>query len=376
MVLHLSNLKGSGPAKVGQFQGIGPFGTYDMAGNVKEWCFNETGHGLRFALGGGWRDQLYMFAQPDAKSPFDRDAQNGFRCVRYTVQPAEALLNPKQQADFPAPTPVSDETFRSYRALFSYAPKELNARTIDVDRGNPDWTREHVTFEAAYSAEPVPGYLFLPKNGTPPYQVVVYHPSAGARQMANALSLDGPSRWDFLIRNGRAVFHPVLPGTYGRKRPPAQTPVAVLAELVERGQDIRRAVDYLESRKDIDRTRIAYLGASWGAGSAPVFLAVEPRFKVAVLQDGGFFVTPPLPEMNGVNYAPRVRIPVLMINGRYDYFFPLEASQIPLFNLLGTPAADKRHTLLEASHDVSAFRQVVMRETLDWLDKYLGPVER
>jgi dienelactone hydrolase len=172
------------------------------------------------------------------------------------------------------------------------------------------------------------------------------------------------------------VFHPVLPNTYGRKKPQPQTPVGALAALVERGQDIRRAVDYLENRPDIDRTRIAYLGASWGAGSAPIFLAVEPRFKAAVLQDGGFFSRPALQEMNGVNYAPRVRIPVLMINGRYDYFFPLEASQRPMFNLFGTPAADKRHTLLEASHDVSPLRQAMMRETLDWLDKYLGPVQR
>ena len=375
-VLQLSNFKGPGPARVGQFQGIGPFGTYDMAGNVKEWCFNETDHGFRFTLGGGWRDQLYMFTHPDAKSPFDRDAQNGFRCARYTVQPAQALLNRRPQAEFPAPTPVSNEVFRSYLALFSYEPKESNGRTVEVDRSNPEWTKELVTFEAAYSVEQVPGYLFLPKNATPPFQVVVYHPSAGAMQMTSAQSLDGTPRWDFLVRTGRAVFHPVLPATYGRKKPQPQTPVARLAALVERGQDIRRAIDYLESRKDIDPTRIAYLGASWGSGSAPMFLAVEPRFKVAVLQDGGFFVTPALSELNGVNYAPRVRIPVLMINGLYDYFFPLEASQKPMFNLLGTPAADKRHTLLEASHDVSPLRQVVMRETLDWLDKYLGPVQR
>ena len=375
-VLQLSNFKSSGPAEVGRFQGIGPFGTYDMAGNVKEWCLNETGDGFRFTLGGGWRDQIYMFTQPDAKSPFDRDAQNGFRCVRYTVQPALAMLNPKAQTEFPAPTPVSDDMFHSYRALFSYEHKELNARTLEVDRSNPDWTKEHITFEAAYSAEQVSGYLFLPKNATPPFQVVVYHPGAGATSMSNAQSLDEPPRWDFLIRNGRAVFHPVLPSTYGRTKPPPRTPVAALAILVERGQDIRRSVDYLESRKDIDHARVAYLGASWGSGSAPTMLAIEPRFKAAVLQDGGFFGTPALPELNGVNYAPRVRIPVLMINGRYDYFFPLEASQKPMFNLLGTPAADKRHVLLEAAHDVITFRQVVMRETLDWLDKYLGPVQR
>jgi dienelactone hydrolase len=361
---------------VGQFQGIGPFGTYDLAGNVREWCFNETDDGFRFALGGGWRDQIYMFTMPDARPPFERDPQNGFRCVRYTAQPAGALLNPRPQTEFPAPTPVSDEVFRSYRALFSYEPKELNARTVEVDRSNPEWIKEQVTFEAAYGAEQVPGYLFLPKNAKPPFQAVVYHPGAGAQQMTTSRSLDGTPRWDFLVRGGRAVFHPVLPNTYERRKPRQQSPVAALAGWVERGQDIRRSVDYLESRPDIDRERIAYLGASWGAGSGPIFLAIEPRFKAAVLQDGGLFTRPALPEMNGVNYAPRVKVPVLMINGRYDYFFPLEASQKPLFNLLGTPPADKRHVVLEASHDVSILRQAVMRETLDWLDKYLGPANR
>lgn len=375
-VVPLSNFGGTGPAKVGRFQGIGPFGTYDMAGNVKEWCLNETDAGFRFTLGGGWRDPIYTFLQPDAKPPFDRGAQNGFRCVRYTVPPAEAQLSPKPELEFPALTPVGDDAFRSYRALFSYEPKEPKARTVHVDRDNPDWIKEQVTFEASYSAEQISGYLFLPKNANPPFQVIVYHPSAQAEQLTDASALDAPPRWDFLVRTGRAVFHPVLPNTYGRRKPQPQTPVAQLSALVERGQDIRRAVDYLESRPDIDRTRIAYVGASWGAASGPIFLAIEPRFKAAVLQDGGLFVTPALPEMNSVNYAPRVHIPVLMINGRYDYFFPLELAQKPLFHLLGTSPADKRHIILEASHDVTPLRQVLMRETLDWLDKYLGPVRR
>jgi hypothetical protein len=45
-------------------------------------------------------------------------------------------------------------------------------------------------------------------------------------------------------------------------------------------------------------------------------------------------------------------------------------------DLLGTSTADKRHIILEASHDVTPLRQVLMRATLDWLDKYLGPVRR
>ena len=68
-------------------------------------------------------------------------------------------------------------------------------------------------------------------------------------------------------------------------------------------------------------------------------------------------------------------IPVLMLNGRYDGSFPLESSQRPLFHFLGTPAKDKKHVIYEGGH--SAFpRPAAVRESLDWLDKYLGPVRR
>jgi pimeloyl-ACP methyl ester carboxylesterase len=72
------------------------------------------------------------------------------------------------------------------------------------------------------------------------------------------------------------------------------------------------------------------------------------------------------------NFASRVTVPVLMVNGRYDYFFPLETSQQPLLHLLGSPARDKRHVLLESGH--SPPLTPVATEVLAWLDRYLGPV--
>ena len=54
--------------------------------------------------------------------------------------------------------------------------------------------------------------------------------------------------------------------------------------------------------------------------------------------------------MDPFNFAPRVTMPVLMLNGRYDFAAPLETSQRPLFRLLATPAKDKRHVLFESGH--------------------------
>jgi hypothetical protein len=61
-----------------------------------------------------------------------------------------------------------------------------------------------------------------------------------------------------------------------------------------------------------------------------------------------------------------------MLNGREDFRFPLEQSQKPMFELLGTAAADKRHVLFEGGHVPP--RLPLVQPTLDWLDRYLGPV--
>ena len=137
------------------------------------------------------------------------------------------------------------------------------------------------------------------------------------------------------------------------------------------GAKPNRALDYLETRADIQHERIAYFGISWGGILGPILSALEPRLKVAVFVAGGFALQRSLPEVDQVNFAPRVRIPVLMLNGRYDYVFPVEASQRPLFEALRLDEQHKRWILFDSGHNLP--RSGLIKETLDWLDKHLGP---
>jgi hypothetical protein len=63
-----------------------------------------------------------------------------------------------------------------------------------------------------------------------------------------------------------------------------------------------------------------------------------------------------------------------MIGGRYDFIQPLETNQMPLFRLLGASEKDKRLALFDTGHVVWPGPEMI-KEVLDWLDRYLGPVK-
>ncbi len=76
------------------------------------------------------------------------------------------------------------------------------------------------------------------------------------------------------------------------------------------------------------------------------------------------------------NFLTRVTVPTFMFNGRYDSFFPLESSVMPMYEGLGTPAANKKLTVTDANHFIASYNaNQVISETLEWLDTYLGRVE-
>jgi dienelactone hydrolase len=319
-----------------------------------------------------------MFNEADAQSPFLRAENFGFRLVKYKTPPAPALLRPIYYAsrDFSKEKPVTDPVFKVIRGMYTYDKTPLGAVIDSVDDSNEHWRTQRISFVAAYGQERVVAYLFLPRRGTPPYQTVMYFPGSNGIQTRSSSHLQPPLE-GAILKSGRAVVMPIYKGTFERGDAlatdyPSRTDF-YREHVLDWYNDLGRTLDYVESRRDLDASRIAYFGFSWGARLGPIFLAIDPRLKAAVLLSGGLKFARTFPEVDPFNFAPRVTAPVLMLNGKYDYFFPLETSQKPLLRLLGTPASNKRHVVFDSGHAPPSLP--VVKELLDWLDRFLGPVE-
>jgi hypothetical protein len=283
-----------------------------------------------------------MFTEPDSQSPTERNADYGFRLVQYTAPPPETAASALVSSfrDFNRERPVSDEVFNAYQSLYAYDKTPLNAVVESVEDGSAFWRKEKVSFDAAYTKERIAAYLVLPKDSVAPLHTLVYFPGTWALFLRSSEDLEMPVI-DFLPRSGRALVYPVYKSTYERGdglKSSVPVPTAFYRDhAVAWSKDLGRTIDYLETRKDLRTDKLTYYGLSWGAILAPIMISIEPRIKVAVLVGGGLDFGKPLPEVDPLNFATRVKVPVLMVNGRYDNLRPTETSQKPMFRLLGTP---------------------------------------
>jgi len=374
-----SNISKSAPAAVGVYKGVGPYGTYDMVGNVREWIANPVDGHRRLILGGSWRSPSYLSSTPEALSPFDRSDANGFRCVRdlgTVPEDAQKAVHGLER-DFSKFKPVSDEVFRAYKLLYAYPKTPLHAKLEGVVKETTDWREEKVSFDAAYNGERMSAYLFLPKTVRPPYQTVLFFPSARVLFLPdNSRELGDIKFFDYILQSGRAVIYPIYEDTYERRVKYSLPGGAQNVDLTtDWYKDAARSLDYLATRPDIDNSRLAYLGVSMGAADGVIISTLlQDRLKTAIFLDGGYFLEHPPAGGDQADFAPRMKKPVLMVNGRYDFTFPVDKSQDPLFQMLGTSGADKRHVILETPHDVTERRGQLVKTVLDWLDRYLGPV--
>jgi dienelactone hydrolase len=335
--------------------------------------------------GGSWQDNTYEFGNQRQAPAMDRSPRNGIRLALYPHPdsiPGEAFSFVRLPVlnDIRTLKPVPDAIFQIYKEQFAYDPTELNS-SVEYSEKNPGgWIREKISYDAAYGGERIQAYLFLPANVSPPYQTVIYFPGSAATVVKSSDEIESYYEFtmflSYLVRNGRAVLFPVYKGTFERAKPElaaihmgadSYTYTEFLIQMIK---DLRRSIDYLETRRDIDSSKIAFYGMSWGGIIGPIITAVEDRLRASVLVAGGFGPRVTRPEVNSINYVTRIRIPTLMLNGMYDR--SIDELIRPMYDLLGTPKEDKKLILYETDHIPP--RAEYIKETLAWLNKYLGPV--
>jgi dienelactone hydrolase len=349
-----------------------------MVGNVREWTASAIGDEM-IILGGNWNDALYIAGTPDVSAPaLDRSEGNGIRLARTVDSPEvrEVYLRPFPARSLTEPLtqrePVSDEIYAAWSAAFQYDRTPLNARTEQSDETRI-WVRERITFDPAYDADRMVLHLYLPTTGRAPFQTVVYWSGW------DTFRLDDIGRYfarqiDFIVKSGRAVAFPALRGTFERRvnnvrAMPAFNTVAWRNNTIDSIKDIRRTIDYLETRRDIDAGSLAFFGYSWGGLNGPITLAQEDRFKTAIISVPVMRSMPAIPDVEPLNSLPRIQVPTLVLSGEFDGLAGRDLA-ITYFDLIGLPADQKKHVIALSDHFIP--RDLLIRESLDWLDRYLG----
>lgn len=183
----------------------------------------------------------------------------------------------------------------------------LRAQTLEV-RELPKFRREKFIFESRPGLG-VLGYLLTPAGAKPPLAAVVCIPGHG-RGVDDIVGIDAEGRertnksgyqHDFAVQvaeHGMAAVA-IEPMAFGCRRDPAAKakgagqsscqPAAGAALLFGetmigwRVWDVMRTIDWIETRKELDRARVGCMGISGGGTNTLFATALEPRIRAAMV---------------------------------------------------------------------------------------------
>jgi len=180
------------------------------------------------------------------------------------------------------------------------------------------------------------------------YLVLPQHPR-GRLPAAIYLHGSGGDRTQFVAQAawlaGRGAIALVLTAPSSTQQAAASTPLDELrreVKLTERDVvAVRRGVDLLSKRDDVDPKRIGFVGWSAGARTGAVLAGVEPRFRALVLMSGGASpvasyaaaapqnlrrsITRSLTPVDPLRYVGRSHAALLLQDGRRDSIVPRAA---------------------------------------------------
>jgi formylglycine-generating enzyme required for sulfatase activity/DNA-binding winged helix-turn-helix (wHTH) protein len=367
------NLRGSGTWSVGsQPFGMSRVGAYDLAGNVREWLLNERSPGRAIA-GGSWRDDVYQFLVHGSAEETKAADDLGFRCA--LGADAEGSGKIENAPAEPYPAPLSENEFDEVRRVYAYTNESPGGKILSAQEG-PGWRREELQFPGA-NGEMASGYLYLPKGVSPPYQAIQFLGGMGyflgvpLTEIVEGRQL----KMEPFIKAGRALFLVRLIGFEGR--PPVGQYASLFTgprsqrEITRQWiEDLRRGLDYLGTRPDIDAKRVVFWNNST-AEIGSIAAAVEARYAAVIFGGAGledWSLSLPK-DLNPALAAPFIEAPKLVMHGAYDEQHPVNTMGRTFFDSL---RGYKKWVQFDGGH--IAPPEVALPAVLPWLDANLGKV--
>ncbi len=235
----------------------------------------------------------------------------------------------------------------------------------------------HITYNSVHNNR-VTSLLSLPQNGNPPYPLVIIQHGLGDSKDTDYMML-GDS---ILSSKGFAVFRIdfAMHGERVSKKYKFKGIDYTLRDAIEQTVfDLRRGLDYLDTRPDIDSTKTGYIGISLGGIAGTVFCGIDKRVEVPVIciagggmrmMEGveGFSdkVTAMMAPIEPLNFvkgiSPR---PLLFINAENDEIIPK-----PMAMLLHSAAEEPKEVIwYDSKHHINPYR--AFNDAADWLINHL-----
>ncbi len=177
--------------------------------------------------------------------------------------------------------------YRSALPLYRYDARQPLA--VRVQEKTPFLTGHLLHFSyASANGQRVPALLFVPKGASKRHPVpclVALHGLGGSKEFMMGFAPQ------YALPLGYAVLAIDEYGQGDRPRPPTSgngVDVSGLTTGIRQTViDVRRGLDYLDTRPEISRAHIGVIGLSLGAIIGTVSAGVDPRIRAAVLISGG-----------------------------------------------------------------------------------------
>jgi len=368
------NRKGTEPVDKYEF-GISAFGCYNMAGNVKEWCLNNSSNGFSIT-GGSWEDIYYVYGDFGSFPGFYSSGSIGFRCVKNVIpvenDPGAAFIN--NNFEVPTYNSVSEAEYKRLTTYYKYDKKPLNEKVVSREE-KQFWIEEKIEFDCPLG-DRISGFLFLPKNFQEPFQCIVWDSHSAVYDLGAPANWTAEILFSGIVKAGRALFVLVPKGSpsrhwdYGEQYPPLST-VLYRDRVIHWVTESSIGLDYLSTRKEIDMNRLAWLPTSHTTNGL-IVPAVDKRFNSIILIACGIYPESKtsLPEVNPINFVSHYNEPTYFMYGKYDEAMPYNLLVLPFYKLLKDVKALE---LVNSGHIPPI--EIGVPLINKWLDESLGAVK-